>query len=116
MPKNSDITIKQFKDKSSFWWVGYKCYHLNKDGVVEFIVGGYDTKEEREAIESFIKRNNKKFVPREESLTQESYTLDFGKYKDYTLEEVKKKDSQYLRWLLENTNKEELKTEIKKIL
>ena len=65
--KEDKTIIKQFSDGSSFWWVGYKCYHLNEKNDIVFICGGSSDNNEIKLLEDYIKRNKKIYKPRAES-------------------------------------------------
>ena len=120
--KEDKISIRGFKDGSSHWWVNDSHFYLNASEELIWGAGGIETAELREAIESFIKRNKKKYVPRAPSvLDQEERVykevLSFGKYVGKKVDEVG--DAQYLKWCLKNVNfagKEKLKEEITEIL
>lgn len=62
--KEDKTIIKQFSDGSSFWWVGYKCYHLNEKNDIVFICGGNEDPKETELIRDFCKRNKKTYKQR----------------------------------------------------
>ena len=104
-PKKEDkITLKQFKDKSSFWWLNNKVYHLNENNSVVFICGGERDEEEIKYLEEFCKRNKKKFVSREHSIFEseprEWSELTFGKFKGFKINEI---ETKYLKWLILNS-------------
>lgn len=79
MVKKKDVenrfVLKQFKDKSSFWWLNNKVYHLNEENSVVFICGGKEDKEEIKYLEEFCKRNKKKYVSREPSVFEKEEKL-----------------------------------------
>lgn len=58
------ITIKNFKDSSSNWWVNQAHYHLNEDGEIIWCAGETDKIELRDYLINFIKRNKKVFKAR----------------------------------------------------
>ena len=115
--REDKVIISQFKDKSSDFWVSGKHYHLNALGEVLFVAGGLESKEEKGALESFIRRNNKIYSPREpsifESLSREWSELTFGKFKGFKINEV---DIKYLRWVVLNSADLKLIEEIKEFL
>lgn len=65
------ITIKQFKDGSSNWFVNNKHYHLDDNSVVSFICGGIEDNKETEVIKSFISRNKKVFKERSPNIFEQ---------------------------------------------
>ena len=120
--KEDKIQIRQFRDSSSNWWVNDSHFYLNASEELIWGAGGQETAELREAIESFIKRNKKKFIARAPSVLEQEErvykeVLSFGKYVGKKVDEVG--DAQYLKWCLKNVNfagKEKLKEEITEIL
>lgn len=62
------ITVKQFKDSSSNFWVENIHYHLNENNEIIFCAGGIDYETKREILQAYIKRNKKTFKAREESV------------------------------------------------
>lgn len=114
------IVIKQFKDGSSFWWVGNKVYHLNQENSVVLICGGKEDEKETEAIKSFILRNKKKYVPREESQLDkepiEWITISFGKFAGKKLDEIKDIEPKYCSWLYQNVTDTKIKEQLKILL
>lgn len=116
------ITIKQFRDLSSSWWVGYKHYCLDENNVLQFICGGIEDKKETEAIQEFVKRNKKQYVPAKQSEVLKEYLeiITFGKYINKSVQEVFYLDSKYLQWMYKeysfSSSQEKLKQEIKEIL
>lgn len=58
------IVIKQFREGSSDFWVDGKHYFLDVNNEINFASGGIDTQKLRTALEAFIKRNKKSYVPR----------------------------------------------------
>lgn len=126
MPKAKEdkIQIRQFRDSSSNWWVNDSHFYLNASEELIWGAGGAETVELRETIESFIKRNKKKYIPRAPSvLDQEEKiykeTFSFGKYTGKKANEIVDIDRKYLQWCLKNINfagKEKLKEEITEIL
>jgi len=117
-PKKEDkITLKQFKDKSSFWWLNNKVYHLNEENSIVFICGGKEDLEEIKYLQEFCKRNKKKFVSREPSIfdneSKEYSELTFGKFKGFKINEI---ETKYLKWLILNSADKKLVEEIKELL
>lgn len=118
--KNEDIIIKQFKDKSSNWFVGNIHYHLNEQGEIVFCAGGIDNPEYRELLSQYIKRNKKSYVPREKSLFEqeeiEYSKIGFGKYSQTTTIELVSLDKRYASWLYKNCSDSKIKAELKELL
>jgi len=114
------ITIKNFKDKSSNWFVDGVHYHLNELGDIIFCAGGIDSEERREALKTFIKKNKKCFVPREKSIFEqeevEYSTIGFGKYSKETTLSLVNIDKRYASWLYENSANKKIKEELKILL
>lgn len=54
-----DIRVKQFKDKTHNWWVGYKHYTL-VNGKPMFVAGGVEDEKETEHFIKYLK--NKKLI------------------------------------------------------
>lgn len=77
MPKAKEdkITIRGLKDGSSHWWVNDSHFYLNTSEELIWGAGGQETVELREAIESFIKRNKKKFIARALSVLEQEEIL-----------------------------------------
>lgn len=128
-PKKKEVeekrVIKQFKDKSSNWFLDNVHYHLNENGEVVFCAGGIESEEDKEYLRQYIKRNKKSFVAREPSIFergQVEYTEKFttGKYVNKTVQEVFDEDVKYLRWMRDSFNfssaQNKLKEEIINIL
>ena len=122
--KEDKIQIRQFRDSSSNWWVNDSHFYLNASEELIWGAGGQETVELREAIESFIKRNKKKFIKRAPSVLEQEErvykeVLGFGKFSGKKVDEVVNLDRKYLQWCLKNVNfagKEKLKEEIADIL
>lgn len=114
------FTLRQFKDKSSNWFLNNKHYHLNEQGLIVFICGGKEDEEEIKYLEEFCKRNKKKFKSREpsvfESEPREWSELTFGKFKGQRLDVVKDTEPKYLKWLILNSADKKLTEEIKELL
>ena len=121
--------IRQFKDKSSFWWCNNKVYHLKEDRELIFIAGGIEDSKETEEMQDYVKRNKKSYRMREKSpLNDEnapqvkSYdeVLRFGKHAGKSVEEVMAIDKKWLVWCRDNYSfnsaQEKLKQEITDIL
>ena len=49
--KDSKFILRQFKDKSSNWFLNNKHYHLNEQGVIVFISGGKEDEKEIKYLE-----------------------------------------------------------------
>lgn len=60
--KEYKFVLRQFKDKSSNWFLNNKHYHLNEQGLIVFIAGGKEDEEEIKYLEEFCKRNKKPTV------------------------------------------------------
>lgn len=118
--KDENITIKQFKDKSSNWFVGNVHYHLNEQGEIVFCAGGIDNPEYRELLSQYIKRNKKSYVPREKSIFEqeeiEYSKIGFGKYAQTTTIELVSLDKRYASWLYKNCTDSKIKAELKELL
>ena len=114
------ITIKQFRDLSSSWWVGYKHYCLDENNVLQFVCGGIEDKKETEAIQEFIKRNKKSFKNRELSILEteekEYSIITFGKMSGKTTQTIVEEDKRYARWLYDSVTDNKIKTELKELL
>ena len=115
--KEDKISIKQFRDGSSNWFLNNKHYHLNKQGLIVFIAGGKEDEEEIKYLEEFCKRNKKTYCKREPSIFEneprEWSKLTFGKFKGFKINEV---ESKYLKWLILNSVDKKLVEEIKELL
>lgn len=114
------ITIKQFKDGSSNWFVNNKHYHLDKNGLVSFICGGIEDIKEKEYLEAYIKRNKKCFKERSSNIFEQeeiNYSVvSFGKYAGKTTQHIVSEDKRYANWLYETTQDGNLKEELKILL
>ena len=119
------IVARQFKDGSSNFWCDGVHYNLNENGDLVFCSGGIDTEERREYMFSYIKRNKKKFIPREPSILENEpkeylEKIGNGKYAHLSVSEVFLQDKQYLKWMLDKYNfssaQEKLKQQIIEIL
>ena len=115
--KEDKFTLRQFKDKSSNWFLNNKHYHLNEQGLIVFIAGGKEDEEEIKYLEEFCKRNKKQFKEREpsifESEPREWSKLTFGKFKGFKINEI---ETKYLKWLILNSADKKLIEEIKQFL
>lgn len=58
--KEEPYRIKRFKNDNLSFWCGYLHYQI-LDGKLIFVAGGLETKESREKIEAFLKRNKIEF-------------------------------------------------------
>ena len=115
------ITIKQFRDSSSNWWVRDAHYYLNEDNELLWGAGEIDKPELREALLSYIKRNKKVYKAREKSQIDEAVlkqysVIGFGKYSSLTTQDLVGTDKKYARWLYENCSDNKIKTELKELL
>lgn len=117
--KEDKFTLRQFRDKSSNWFLNNKHYHLNEQGLIVFIAGGKEDKEEIKYLEEFCKRNHKTFKEREPSIFEteekEYLTIGYGKYNGKPLNEIVDIDLKYAKWLYENADKE-IKEQLKELL
>lgn len=115
--KEDKFTQRQFKDKSSNWFLNNKHYHLNEQGLIVFIAGGKEDEEEIKYLEEFCKRNKKVFKEREPSIFEneprEWSELTFGKFKGFKINEI---ETKYLKWLILNSVDKKLVEEIKELL
>jgi hypothetical protein len=125
MKKSSEILIKQFKDKSSHWWVKDAHYYLDADNEVKWAAGETDKEELRTALIDYIKRNKKAYVPREKGILEKEprvfdEIIPVGKLKDKTVQQAFIEDKKYLSWMRDNFNfnsaQEKLKQQIIEIL
>ena len=112
------ISIVNFKDKSSNWFVNMKHYWLNEQNQIVFVAGGIEITAETDFLRDFIKRNKKTYVPRQITSVIEYFEiLDFGIHKGSKVDDIDKK---YLKWMIQNYNfspaQEKLKQEIINIL
>ena len=114
------ITIKQFRDLSSSWWVGYKHYCLDENNILQFVCGGIENKKETEAIQEFVKRNKKSFKNRELSILEteekEYSIITFGKMSGKTTQTIVEEDKRYARWLYDSVTDNKIKMELKELL
>ena len=117
--------MRQFKDGSSNFWCDGVHYSLNENEDLVFCSGGIDTEERREYMISYIKRNKKKFIPRQSSILENKpkeylEKIGNGKYAHLSVSEVFLQDKQYLNWMLDKYNfssaQEKLKQQITEIL
>lgn len=112
--------LKQFKDKSSFWWLNNKVYHLNEKNSVVFICGGKEDLEEIKYLEEFCKRNKKRYCKRELSIFEqeqkEYLIISYGKYNGKPLNEIVEIDKRYARWIYDNSIDKNIKEQLKDLL
>lgn len=119
--KENKLVVRQFKDKSSNFFVDYAHYHLNQNNELQWCAGESDSEDKRTVLMAYIKRNKKTYAPRE-IVVQIDYNeiLPSGKYQGKSVSEVKDLDKKYLIWLRDNFNfspaQEKLKQEIINIL
>lgn len=124
MAKKKEIeekrVIKQFKDKSSNWFLDNVHYHLNEEGEIIFCAGGIESEEDKEYLRQYIKRNKKVFAAREPSIFEQEekdYSIvNFGKFAGKSTMMIVAEDKKYARWLYENTTDEKIKSELKELL
>ena len=118
--KEDKISIRGFKDGSSNWWVNDSHFYLNASEELIWGAGGKETAELREAIESFIKRNKKKFIARAPSVLEQEERVyskvNFGKFSGLTTQGIVTQDSSYAKWLYKNTTDIKIKEELKELL
>lgn len=112
--KENNIQIRQFKDKSSHWFVNYAHYYLNENNELLWAAGESDNKEYRDVLEAYIKRNKKTYVPREIVAEKEYFeVVNFGEHKGRKVPDI---PLPYLRWMIKSYNfksgEEKLKQEI----
>jgi len=112
--------IKQFKSGESSWWVNDAHYSLNEQGEIIWHAGQRDTKELREYLQAFIKRNKKQFVkPTPNIFEQEEIEyskVTFGKFSGMSTMEIVATDRGYAKWLYETTTDKNIKEELKTLL
>lgn len=121
MNKKEKIQVRQFKDNSSNWWVDNAHYFLNEKDEICWAAGEMDKTELRTVLEQYIKRNKKKFVPRQESTVLKTYdeVINFGRHISKTVDMVFIQEPTYLKWMLDSydfSGKEKLKQQITEIL
>lgn len=119
--ENKDkITIKQFRDGSSNFWVDHIHYHLNEEGEIIFCAGGIDKQELRDYLLAFIRRNKKTFKAREKSIFEqeeiEYSKISFGKFAGLSTVELVATNRKYAKWLYENSADKKIKEELKQLL
>jgi hypothetical protein len=114
---------KEFRDKSSNWWLAGKHYHLNKENEIIICAGGSSDDTEIELLRAYIIRNKKTYKDREISpcISQKEYLeiVNGGKYSGMSVQDIFNSDKSYLTWAIKNFNfegKEKLKEEITEIL
>lgn len=114
------VEIKQFKDKSSNWFVGNVHYHLNENGEIIFCAGGIENEEDRQLLRDYIKRNKKVFKEREPSIFEQEvkdYSIvNFGKFSGKSTMMIVAEEKRYAKWLYENTTDKKIKEELKELL
>lgn len=116
------LTVKQFRDNSSNFWVDNKHYYLSEDNELHLAAGGINTDEVRAALLAYIKRNKKTHIPRKKIEPEKEYLeiITFGKHTGKTVQEVFTIEKSYLVWIKNNYNfslaQENLKKEITEIL
>lgn len=114
------IEIRNFKDKSSNWFVNNVHYHLNELGEIIFCSGGIESKEHVEALQLFINRNKKVFKERESSIFEQEekdYSIvNFGKFAGKSTMMIVAEEKRYAKWLYENTTDKKIKEELKELL
>jgi len=117
--------IRQFKDKSSNWFLNNKHYYLNENNELIFICGGKEDLKETEEMLAYIKRNKKVYVPREKGILEKEpkvfdEIIPVGKLKDKTVQQAFIEDKKYLTWMRDkftfNSAQEKLKQQIIEIL
>jgi hypothetical protein len=120
MAEKEKFEIRQFKDKSSNWFLNNKHYHLNEQGEIVFIAGGKEDQTEVEALKAYCKRNKKVFKEREPSIFEreeiEYSKITFGKFSGMTTMEIVATDRGYAKWLYENSAEKKIKEELKQLL
>lgn len=117
----SKIIIRNFKDKSSNFWVDYSHFMLNEHNEIVWCAGETSDQAKLEALTKYIKNNKKKYVPREIIVLKEyNEVITFGKYSQKTVQFVYDNDRQWLKWCRDNYNfssaQKELKEQIIQIL
>lgn len=55
--KKSETVIRQFKDGRRMFWVGYRVYAVGEDGVISFVAGGEENKDDIVNLKEFLKMN-----------------------------------------------------------
>lgn len=115
------IIIRQFRDKSSHFWVDYSHFMLNEHNEIVWCAGESPNGSKLEVLTKYIKNNKKKYVPREIIVLKEyNEVITFGKYSQKTVQFVYDNDRQWLKWCRDNYNfsliQKELKEQIIEIL
>lgn len=118
--KEDKISVKQFREGSSDFWVGNCHYNLNKDNEIILCSGGIDSEELRAVLLSFIRRNKKSFKERSPNIFEQEekeYSIvTFGKMSGKTTQMIVGEDKRYASWLYENTADKKIKEELKELL
>ena len=115
------IIIRQFRDKSSHFWVDHSHFMLNEQNEIVWCAGESPNESKLEALTKYIKNNNKKYAPREIVVLKEyNEIVTFGKHSHKTVQFVYDTDKQWLKWCRDNYNfssaQKELKEQIIEIL
>lgn len=118
--KEDKISVKQFREGSSDFWVGNCHYNLNKDNEIVWCSGGIDSEELRTVLLSFIRRNKKEYkerIPNIFDTEEKEYSIvNFGKMSGKTTQMIVGEDKRYARWLYDNTADKKVKEELKELL
>lgn len=114
------MQIRQFKSGESSWWVNDAHYNLNAAEELIWSAGETDKPELREALLSFIKRNNKKHSPRPSNIFESEEkiysVIDYGKFKGLSTQMIVAEDKRYAKWIYENSADKKIKEELKELL
>lgn len=115
------IIIRQFRDKSSHFWVDYSHFMLNEQNEIVWCAGESPNESKLEALTKYIKNNKKKYAPREIVVLKEyNEIVTFGKHSQKTVQFVYDTDKSWLKWCRDNYNfssaQKELKEQIIEIL
>jgi hypothetical protein len=119
--KEENLTVRQGNTNKNCYWIEYKAYQLLPNNELVFSAGGICDDSETELVKSFIKRNKKVYHYHTITVQIEyNEKLNFGKYINKTVDEVKILDLQYLKWVNSSFDfssaQEKLKKEITEIL
>ena len=120
MIKEEKISIKQFKDKSSNFWVNDKHYCLGEDNSILFVCGGIEDQKETEYFKDYTKRNKKVYTKRSSNIferEEKEYTkITFGKHSGVSTLELVAIDRNYAKWLVQTTTDLKVKSELETLL
>lgn len=116
--KEEKAGIKQFRDKSSWFWLNSKVYHLGKDNNVVFICGGEKDEKEIEQLKDYCKRNKKAYKERSPSIfenepKQYNEKIGFGQYSNLSVSQLFAENPKYIKWMFEKYTFTSAQTKLK---